>query len=146
VPRTGVDWPGFTVAFKGVFLEGLEVAFIVVTFGSAAGSIEFAAAGAAIALGLVCLVGAVAHRPLSQVPENALKLAVGLLLTSFGTFWAAEGVGVEWPGADLALVGLLVGYAVISWGFVRVLRGQRERRGQPTRKEAAALGTASTGD
>jgi uncharacterized membrane protein len=122
-----MDWPGFTVAFKGVFLEGLEVAFIVVTFGSSAGNIGVAAAGAGLALVLVVAAGLLAHRPLSRVPENTLKFAVGLLLVSFGTFWSAEGVGVEWPGADAMLLGLLAGYALLSWALVLALRGRSRR-------------------
>jgi uncharacterized membrane protein len=122
-----MDWPGFTVAFKGVFLEGLEVAFIVVTFGSSAGNICVAAAGAGLALMLVVAAGLLAHRPLSRVSENTLKFAVGLLLVSFGTFWSAEGVGVEWPGADVMLLGLLAGYALLSWALVLALRGRGQR-------------------
>ena len=122
-----MDWPGFTVAFKGVFLEGLEVAFIVVTFGSSAGNIGVAAAGAGLALVLVVAAGLLAHRPLSRVPENTLKFAVGLLLVSFGTFWSAEGVGVELPGADAMLLVLLAGYALLSWALVLVLRGRSQR-------------------
>src|SRR5436305_3454689 len=88
VVRAGLDWYAFTLCFKGVLLEGLEVAFIVITFGAAAHQVGLAALGALAALVLVLVVGALVHRPLSRVPENTLKFAVGLLLTSFGTFWA----------------------------------------------------------
>lgn len=128
VAASGIDWPGFTVAFKGVFLEGLEVAFIVVTFGGSAGSAPLAALGAGLAIVLVCIAGMVAHRPLSRVPENTLKFAVGLLLTAFGAFWAGEGVGVEWPGADLMLLALLIAYGVLAWGLVQWLNQQRQAR------------------
>jgi uncharacterized membrane protein len=138
---TAMDWPGFTVAFKGVFLEGLEVAFIVVTFGSSAGNIGVAAAGAGLALVLVVAAGLLAHRPLSRVPENTLKFAVGLLLVSFGTFWSAEGVGVEWPGADVMLLGLLAGYALLSWALVLALRGRSQR----APKALAASGAGGEG-
>src|SRR5215813_8186997 len=84
----GMDWYGFTLAFKGVFLEGLEVAFIVLTFGASNGNIPLAALGAGIALLLVVIVGAVVHKPLSRVPENAMKFTVGLMLTTFGVFWS----------------------------------------------------------
>ncbi|HYM83513.1 MAG TPA: hypothetical protein VEY67_05140, partial [Candidatus Dormibacteraeota bacterium] len=114
VPANGVDWISFTVAFKGVLLEGLEVAFIVVTFGASAGMLGPAALGAAIAAAAVLLVAVVVHRPLASVPENALKFAVGLMLVSFGTFWAGEGVGIDWPGADLAILALLAGYLGLS--------------------------------
>ena len=111
--RRGVgDWYAFTLAFKGVFLEGLEVVFIVLTFGANAaadgsGSISLAALGAAIAVVLVTGVGVLAHAPLSRVPENSMKFVVGAMLTTFGTFWSAEGVGVAWPGSDAAILGLL---------------------------------------
>jgi uncharacterized membrane protein len=110
--RAGMDWYAFTLAFKGVFLEGLEVVFIVLTFGANAaadgtGSISLAAVGAAIAVVLVTGVGVLAHAPLSRVPENGMKFVVGAMLTTFGTFWSAEGVGVAWPGADAAILGLL---------------------------------------
>jgi uncharacterized membrane protein len=123
--RAGLDWYAFTIAFKGVLLEGLEVAFIVLTFGSAQGSIPLAALGAAVAVILVAGVGAVARQPLARVPENTLKFAVGTMLTTFGIFWAAEGTGVDWPGDDASLPGVLVFVLLISLGFVSVLRRRR---------------------
>jgi uncharacterized membrane protein len=119
----GVDWYAFTLAFKGVFLEGLEVAFIVITFGAARdGGVRLAASAAVAALVLVTAAGVLARAPLSRVPENALKFAVGLLLTTFGTFWSAEGVGIEWPGGDAALLALLAGLALVALAAVRTLR------------------------
>ena len=91
--RAGLDAYGFTLAFKGVLLEGLEVAFIVLTFGSAQGSIPLAAVGAAAAVVLVAVTGIAVHAPLARVPENAMKFAVGVMLTTFGIFWSAEGAG-----------------------------------------------------
>jgi uncharacterized membrane protein len=123
--RAGVDWYAFTLAFKGVVLEGMEVAFIVITFGAAAHNLWLAAAGAASALVLVLLVGVAVRAPLSRVPENALKFVVGLLLFSFGTFWAAEGAGVTWPGSDAAILGILAGYGAVSFAYVRALEHQR---------------------
>jgi uncharacterized membrane protein len=120
--RAGLDWYSFTVAFKGVLLEGLEVAFIVVTFGSNQGSIPLAAAGAVAAIVLVTVVGFSVRAPLARIPENALKFGVGLLLTTFGTFWVAEGAGASWPGSDAALIGLLALYAAVSFLLVRLLR------------------------
>src|SRR5881398_4024339 len=105
--RAGLDWYSFTVAFKGVLLEGLEVVFIVISFGSAQGRIGLAAAGAAAAFVVVVVAGVLARGPLSRVPENAIKFAVGLLLTTFGCFWSAEGAGVDWPGNELSLLALL---------------------------------------
>lgn len=122
VERAGLDWYAFTVAFKGVFLEGLEVAFIVVTFGGTQRNVPLAAAGAAVALFVVLLVGAAVHAPLSRVPENTLKFGVGLMLTSFGIFWAGEGAGARWPGGDAAILGVLAFVALLSFGLVAALR------------------------
>jgi uncharacterized membrane protein len=123
--RAGLDWYAFTIAFKGVLLEGLEVAFIVLTFGSAQGSMPLAALGAAAAVVLVAAVGALARQPLARVPENTLKFAVGTMLTTFGIFWAAEGTGAHWPGDDASLPGVLVFVLLTSLGFVSVLRRRR---------------------
>jgi uncharacterized membrane protein len=120
--RAGVDWYSFTVTFKGVFLEGLEVAFIVITFGAArTHGVALAAAAAAVALLVVVVAGVLVHAPLSRVPENALKFGVGVMLTSFGTFWAGEGVGIDWPGSDAALAALVLLTAAWSWAFIRLL-------------------------
>lgn len=127
VERAGLDWYAFTLCFKGVFLEGLEVAFIVLTFGSTQGSIPLAATGAAIALVLVAVVGVAIHAPLSRVPENTMKFAVGVMLTTFGIFWGAEGAGVEWPGTDLALLAVLLFVIAISFALVALLRRQYAR-------------------
>ena len=125
--RAGLDWYGFTVAFKGVLLEGLEVVFIVLAFGSAQGRIGLAVLGAAAALAVVVAAGVIARGPLARVPENAIKFGVGLLLTSFGCFWAAEGAGVDWPGEEIALLGVIAFFAVVSLGLVRALRHQRTK-------------------
>ncbi len=127
-PSNTVDAFGVATAFKSVLLEGLEVAFIVITFGSASASgaatraegITYAAIGAAAALALVALSGALIRAPLQRVPENTLKFVVGVMLTSFGTFWGGEGIGIQWPGEDLFLPALicfylLVAFALISW-------------------------------
>jgi uncharacterized membrane protein len=124
--KAGLDWYGFTLSFKGVFLEGLEVAFIVLTFGSTQGSIPLAAAGAAAAVLLVAAVGVAARAPLARVPENTMKFAVGIMLTTFGIFWAAEGAGAHWPGGDVAILGVLAG--VIVWSAVLVELLKRRRR------------------
>jgi uncharacterized membrane protein len=114
VPVSGMDWISFTVAFKGVLLEGMEVAFIVVTFGASANAMGPAALGAAAAGLLVLVVGAVLRAPLARVPENGLKFAVGLMLTTFGTFWAGEGLGVEWAASDATLLILLAVFTAAS--------------------------------
>jgi uncharacterized membrane protein len=121
---SGHDWYAFTVAFKGVFLEGLEVAFLVVTFGGAQHNIGLAAAGAAVALVLVVIVGMIVHAPLTRVPENTLKFGVGIMLTSFGIFWSAEGAGAHWPGSDLAILALLGIVTAVSFAIVAAARRQ----------------------
>src|SRR3954453_553390 len=123
--RAGLDWDGFTLSFKGVFLEGLEVAFIVLTFGSTQQNIPLAAAGAALAVVLVAVVGVLARAPLSRVPENTMKFAVGVMLTTFGIFWGAEGAGASWPGGDAAILGVLAFVLLLSLAFVAVLRRRR---------------------
>ena len=122
VAATGMDWISFTVAFKGVLLEGMEVAFIVVTFGASAGQLGPAAFGATIAGLLVLVVGVAIHRPLARVPENGLKFIVGLMLTTFGTFWAGEGIGVEWVASDATLVALFGIFTVASLAAVWAIR------------------------
>jgi uncharacterized membrane protein len=124
--RAGLDWYSFTVAFKGVLLEGLEVVFIVIAFGSAHGQIGLAVAGALAALLVVLVAGVLAQGPLARVPENRIKFAVGLLLTSFGCFWAAEGAGVDWPGDELSLLAVLAFFSLVSYGLVRSLRRRRQ--------------------
>jgi uncharacterized membrane protein len=123
--RGQTDWYAFTISFKGVLLEGLEVAFIVITFGSAQGNIALAAAGAAAAVVLVVAAGIVVREPLGRIPENTLAFAVGVMLTTFGTFWGAEGAGVEWPGDDASLPAVLAFVLLISLGFVTALRRRR---------------------
>ena len=123
--RAGLDWYSFTVAFKGVLLEGLEVAFIVIAFGSAQSRLGLASVAAAAALVIVVVAGVLARGPLSRVPENTIKFAVGLLLTSFGCFWSAEGAGVDWPGNELSLLGVVAFFAVVSLVLVRALRRRR---------------------
>jgi uncharacterized membrane protein len=118
--RGVTDWYSFTLAFKGVLLEGLEVVFIVVTFGDNQKNYGAAVIGAAAAIAGVTIVGIAVRAPLTKVPENWMKLVVGVMLTSFGTFWGAEGAGVRWPGNDAALLVVipviaLVAAACILW-------------------------------
>jgi uncharacterized membrane protein len=122
VSRAGLDWYAFALSFKGVLLEGLEVAFIVITFGASAGNVPLAAIAAATALLLVAAAGAALRAPLARVPENAIKFGVGVLLTAFGTFWGAEGAGISWPGGDVALPVLVAFFAACSLALVRVLQ------------------------
>jgi uncharacterized membrane protein len=121
----GFDPYSFTVAFKGVFLEGLEVVFIVLTFGANQHDVALAAAAAAVAVVVVALLGLVLHRPLARVPENAMKYAVGVMLTSFGMFWGAEGAGADWPGGDAALLVIIPATLLVSALIVTRLRRHR---------------------
>jgi uncharacterized membrane protein len=121
--RSPRDPVGFAVAFKGTFLEGLEVAIIVLGLGGGGHQLGLAGASAGAAVLVVGGVGVVVARQLTGVPENAMKTAVGLMLVSFGTFWAGEGLGVRWPGSDLAIVVLVVLYALVTWVLVQLLGG-----------------------
>ena len=123
--HAGVDWYGFTLSFKGVLLEGLEVAFIVLTFGSSAGNVPLATFAAAVALVVVAVAGLLVRAPLARVPENALKFAVGIMLTTFGIFWAAEGAGADWPGDEASLPFVLAFVILVSLGSVALLRRRR---------------------
>jgi uncharacterized membrane protein len=123
--RGGLDAYGFTLSFKGVLLEGMEVVFIVLTFGSAQGRVGLAAIGAGAAVAIVAGVGIALRAPLARVPENTMKLAVGIMLTTFGTFWAAEGAGARWPGGDASLPAVLVVVVVAAAGLIRMLRRRR---------------------
>jgi uncharacterized membrane protein len=126
----GFDWTAFVLAFKGVVLEGLEVAFIVVTFGAAGGQLVPAAIGAGLAGIGVLSVGAAIRQPLARLPENQMKFAVGLMLVSFGTFWAGEGIGIAWIGSDLAILLLAAGYLVTSLLAVRIVAARLARLGR----------------
>jgi uncharacterized membrane protein len=119
--RRHFDPYAFTLSFKGVFLEGLEVAFIVVTVGAAHDNFALPIIGATVALVAVAIAGVVVHRPLSQVPENTMKFVVGIMLVTFGTFWGAEGAGAEWPGGDVMILGVLAFYCLLSFALVEIL-------------------------
>ncbi len=116
------DSYSFAISFKGVLLEGLEVAFIVLTFGANQHRVGLAAAAAGVAVALVVLVGIAVHAPLARVPENAMKFAVGVMLSAFGTFWGTEGAGASWPGGDAALLAIIPGIALASLALVAWLR------------------------
>jgi uncharacterized membrane protein len=134
-PRFGVgDWYAFTLSFKGVVLEGLEVVFIVLTFGTNQHNLPLAAAAAGVAVVLVVILGIAVRGPLSRVPENTLKFIVGIMLTAFGVFWGAEGAGALWPGSDLSLLVLAPAIAAFALLLVLVLRARRvasERNATP---------------
>jgi uncharacterized membrane protein len=127
VPRTRLDGYSFTIAFKGVLLEGLEVAFIVLTFGANQHRVGLAAIAAGVAVAVVVAAGVLVRGPLERVPENQMKFAVGAMLTSFGVFWSAEGAGAHWPGGDAALLVIIPAVVIASLAMVAWLR--RETRG-----------------
>lgn len=132
--RLALDWFSFVISFKATFLEGVEVVFIVITFGLNAGNVPVAVIAAAAAVVIVGAAGALARAPLTRVPENTLKYGVGLMLASFGTFWAVEGLGVlraggeslTWPGGDAAILALLAGWFLLSRALVARYRKATE--------------------
>jgi len=135
-----MDWFGFIASFKAVALEGLEVAFIVIALGATGRALGSAAAGAAVAGALVVGAGVAVAKPLARVPENLLKFVVGLMLTSFGTFWTAEGFGAEWWHADLSILWILLGYLLLSAVLILGLR----RSSRSAERLAAPSTTAVT--
>jgi uncharacterized membrane protein len=137
--RRGVsDWYSFTLAFKGVLLEGLEVVFIVITFGDNQRNIGAAVIGAAAAVIVVAIVGFAVKAPLTKVPENWMKFSVGVMLTSFGTFWGAEGAGVSWPGNDAALLVLVPVVALVAAACIVWLRSRKTAASPAKESEAVA--------
>ncbi|HEY5045052.1 MAG TPA: hypothetical protein VII53_04280 [Solirubrobacteraceae bacterium] len=142
VGSQGFDGYAFTIAFKGVLLEGLEVAFIVLTFGANQHRIGLAVVAAGLAVTSVVVAGIAARAPLARVPENAMKFVVGVLITSFGLFWGTEGAGASWPAGETSLLVIVPTLALASLGMVWILRRQGERadaqpRGGPAMTESA---------
>jgi uncharacterized membrane protein len=120
--RSSFDGYAFAISFKGVLLEGLEVAFIVLTFGANQHRIGLATGAASAAVLIVVIAGVAARAPLAKVPENTMKFAVGVMLTSFGMFWGAEGAGASWPGGDAALLAIIPGVLLAAFGLTRIVR------------------------
>jgi uncharacterized membrane protein len=120
--ETSLDWIAGITAFKAVLLEGLEVVFIVIAVGAGRGLLWPASLGALAACAVILLIGGIVHRPLARVPENSLKFGVGVMLSAFGVFWTGEGLGVEWPGADLALFAFAGLFLVTGLIAVRLVR------------------------
>jgi uncharacterized membrane protein len=134
-----LDAYAFTISFKGVFLEGLEVVFIVLTFGANQHRVGLAAAAAGVAVLLVVLLGAAIHAPLARAPENAMKFVVGVMLTSFGTFWGAEGAGAHWPGSDAALLVIIPVTLGVALLLVDVARRLQPRAGTGTTSDRVVV-------
>jgi uncharacterized membrane protein len=122
IPTHGLDWTAFVLSFKGVLLEGLEVALIVVSFGATARAFPTAILGAVTALLVIAGAGLLARRVVQRIPRSALQLLVGTLLASFGTFWAVEGLGVTWPGGDAAILALIAWYVLAAAWYIGRLR------------------------
>jgi uncharacterized membrane protein len=120
--RSRLDWLAGLASFKAVLLEGLEVVFIVIAVGGGRGLLVPASAGALAACGVVALAGFALRRPLARVPENALKLAVGVMLSAFGVFWTGEGLGLAWPGADLAILGFAALFLLVAAVTIAALK------------------------
>ena len=129
----GFDAYAFTISFKGVLLEGLEVVFIVLTFGANQHRVPLAAAAAGLAVLVVIAVGFAVRAPLARVPENTMKFAVGVMLTSFGSFWVTEGAGADWPGGDAALLAIIPAVLLVAIAMVWVMR----RGARPPQREGA---------
>ena len=128
--RFGVhDWYSFTLSFKGVLLEGLEVAFIVLTFGTIQHRVGLASIAALAAVLVVVIAGAALRKPLARVPENQMKFIVGIMLTSFGIFWGAEGAGAEWPHKDLSLLGIIPFMVLVSLVLISLLKAKKAKQG-----------------
>jgi len=117
-----IDWLAGITAFKAVVLEGLEVVFIVIAIGAGRGLLIPASLGALAAFVLILIVGIAVRRPLARVPENTLKFGVGLMLTAFGVFWTGEGLGVNWPGSDVAILGFVIVFLLVAVGSVALAR------------------------
>jgi uncharacterized membrane protein len=122
VPLEGIDWTSFVITFKGVLLEGLEIAFIVISFGATSNSLTTAAIGGGSALALLTVAGAASHRAITRIPRSVLILVVGVMLTSFGSFWGVEGLKVEWPGGEAAIPALVGLYTALALFMIAVRR------------------------
>jgi len=143
--RPGFDAYAFTISFKGVLLEGLEVAFIVLSFGANQHRVGLAAAAAGVAVLVVAAAGAAARAPLAKVPENTMKFAVGVMLSSFGMFWGAEGAGAHWPGGDAALLAIIPGVLstaiAMAWTVRRAVDAARVEQLEATAAQASEQAT-----
>jgi hypothetical protein len=127
----------FVTSFKAVVLEGIEVVFIVIALGARGGLLVPASLGAALALLVVVALGLWLHRPLARIPENTLKFGVGVMLAAFGTYWVGEGIGLHWPGADAAILVLMIVILAVALALVGICRRSRRAQGAESAKPAA---------
>ena len=141
VPADRFDWTGFVLSFKGVSLEGLEVAIIVVAFGGAADALGSAVVGAVAAVIVLAALGAATYRWVGRIPRRALQLFVGAMLSAFGTFWSVQGLGVGWPGDELSLLWLIAVYALAGVALLQLVRGWQQAPAM-TRGRGGAAGTS----
>jgi uncharacterized membrane protein len=139
-PVSALDKIAFITTFKTVMLEGIEVVFIVIALGAGGRLLVAATVGAGLALAVVLVLGAWLHRPLAKLPENALKFGVGLMLAAFGTFWVGEGIGLRWPGEDVAIVYLMASFLVLALALVEI--GRRVHRGVAVQGRSISAGSA----
>jgi len=121
--RTSLEWIAGLTAFKAVLLEGIEVVFIVIAVGAGRGLLWPAGLGAFAACLVILTIGVAIHRPLARVPENTLKFGVGVMLSAFGVFWTGEGLGIDWPGQDIALLAFAVLFLSVGITTATMLRG-----------------------
>jgi uncharacterized membrane protein len=138
----GIDKIAFLTTFKTVMLEGIEVVFIVIALGADGRLLLPSVIGAGLALAVVVVLGLCLHRPLANVPENTLKFGVGVMLTAFGTFWAGEGIGLDWPGQDWAILALIAGFLLVAVGLVKACKRWREIAPAAAKKSVAAAPAA----
>jgi hypothetical protein len=131
-----LDGIAVLTTFKAVMLEGIEVVFIVIAFGAGGRLLVPAIAGAGLALAVVLLLGAWLHRPLEKVPENTLKFGVGVMLAAFGTFWVGEGIGLRWPGADIAIVYLIAVFLLLALTLAAIARRVNRVAAEPPAAKA----------
>jgi Ca2+/H+ antiporter, TMEM165/GDT1 family len=135
----GLDIIAVTASFKAVVIEGAEVVLIVVAVGNSATALVPAAMGAVAAAIVVIALGIAVHRPLTRVPENALKFGVGVIIVSFGIFWLGEGLGVPWPGGDLAVVAIIAAVFALAYSVAAILRVRHGKIGQEVGEGRASI-------
>jgi uncharacterized membrane protein len=121
--KKGLAWIAGLTAFKAILLEGIEVVFVVIAVGVGHGQLWAASLGALAACAIVLGIGLLVHKPLSRAPENTLKFGVGVMLAAFGVYWTGEGLGISWPGQDLAIVAFGAVFLATGLSLATLLHG-----------------------